>query len=471
MNQNKTIEIFCKLSREQMQRLRDFVASPYLNGNESLLVLFDYLHAAYPHFSQEQMEDAGIIKATGLKCSAGELRNKMTRLLHLTEDFLAFEYNRNPALLKISTLQAYKKLRLSGHFDSLVAKLQKEFNKEPYKDFNYLWRKCCFEDELIEGFKYKIQRTADRTLAPAIESLDHFHAVRKLRYMVDQANLKVQLGNPYADQFKQETLDFISKADLSDPYIAAYSRIYLFLVEEDETKADSYYYALKKIIQKIKNTFPKAEIRALTSYLEIYAAKRANKGNNPFLSEFLEIIRFKIDQKILLQEGELSPLNYKNIITCALRLGEFVWTERFIEEYTPKIPADYQEDYYNYNMAQLKYFQGKQHEAMDYLKHVSHGKLDIMFSFAVRKLLLRVQVEAGTTTTVQEQIDAYKKHLLRKKKDVGGYAGMLEMFITFLEKLFRADPVQREKTLNELETAGNFTEKEWLLRMVKEKKL
>lgn len=454
-----------------MQKLRDFVASPYLNGNESLLILFDYLHKLYPLFADDEVADNVILENAGLQCSAGELRNKMTRLLHLTEDFLAFEYNRNPALLKINTLQAYKKLRLSGHFESLVAKLQKEFDNEPYKDFNYLWRKCCFEDELVEGFEYKIQRTADRTLAPAIESLDHFHAVRKLRYMIDQQNLKIQIGNPYADKFKQETLDFISKANLSDPYIAAYSRIYLFLVEEDETKADSYYYEVKKIVQEVKSIFPQPEIRALTAYLEIYAAKRANKGNTPFLSEFLEIVRFKIDQKLLLQEGELSPLHYKNIITAALRLGEFAWTEQFIEEYTPKIPVDYQKDYYNYNRALLKYFQGKQHEAMDYLKDVSHGKLDIMFSFAVRKLLLRAQVEIGATTTVQEQIDAYKKHLLRKKKDVGGYAGLLERFIVFLEKLFRAEPLQREKTVKDLEAAENFAEKEWLLRMIKEKKL
>jgi hypothetical protein len=205
--------------------------------------------------------------------------------------------------------------------------------------------------------------------------------------------------------------------------------------------------------------------------MEIHCTQQVNKGKNQFLIEFIDIIRFRIKHGILLQEGQLSPLVYKNTVTGALKAGEFAWVEKFIRDYTPKVPDPYRDDYYNYSVAQLKYFQGKPGEAIGYLKNVSHGKLDIMFSFAVRKLLLRAEIESGDTQLIQEQTAAYKKHLARKKKDVGMYAHLLELFIAHFEKLFNAAPSQRQKIADDLRSSENFSEKEWLLRMVREKKL
>lgn len=468
---NKTLEVFSQLSPQQMQRLGDFLASPYHNKNESLLELFQHLQKIHPAFPDEKITDAAILKSLKIKCSKGELHNKFTKLLRLAEDFLSFEYNRDEPLKKIGTLKAYKQLKLPAHFESLTAQIQKELDKELFRDFDYWWRAHRLQEELIEGFDNKIQRTADKTMAPVLDSLLHFYHVKKLRYMCDQANLKNQIGNCDADKFKNETLEFIAAADLTDTYLFAYSRIYLLFTEADEKKTDACYRELKNRVFDETNNFPPAELRSALAYMQIYCSQQANRGRQEFIRELFETIQLKIKKNILLETGQISPLLFKNTVTSAIRLGEYDWAEQFIRDFTAKLPAEFRADYSNYSSAQVHYFRGDYEKAMRLLNTVSHGKLDILLSFAVRKLLLRAEIESGQKEPVPEQIEAFKKHLQRKKKDLGGNAPLQHLFIHWFEKLFSATPAARKETISALQAAANFAEKGWLLQMAQRKKL
>lgn len=455
-----------------MARLHDYIASPYHNTNKSLLALFCYLQQAHPRFPAEMLENTVILRALKIKCSAGELRNKMTRLLALTEDFLSLEYKGDAVLKKIGTLQAYKQLHLPRHFESLALQIREQLDAEPFRDFDYWWRAHRLEEELIEGFENKIKRVADKTMAPVIDSLDRFHQVKKMRYLCDQVNLKNQLGNTYSDQFHAEALHFIQHSGMHDAYFLVYSQIYLLFSEQDEKqKAIAIYRSLKKIVFETQEVFPKEELRAIIAYMIIFCSRQINLQNAAFVKEYFTLLHLREEKNLLTEQNGINPLVYKNCITCGLKLKEFAWVEQFIKKYTPLLPDAYRQDFYQFSMAQLHYFRQEYEEAVSFLHTISYQRNDLMLHFAVKRLLLKIMVEQKNLHLLPQQLDAYRKHLQRKKKHLGANARFDEALLYYLERLTTSNLDIRKKALQKLKDEQPFPDKAWLQKMVKERKL
>src|SRR5688500_1188115 len=92
MQHKKFIELLIKLSPDQMDRLSDFIHSPYFNKVDVIVHLFDYLKDIHPGYTEENTSDEAISKA--IHCDNDEkwIAKRTTRLLDLTEKFLSMEY-------------------------------------------------------------------------------------------------------------------------------------------------------------------------------------------------------------------------------------------------------------------------------------------------------------------------------------------------------------------------------------------
>ena len=60
-----------------------------------------------------------------------------------------------------------------------------------------------------------------------------------------------------------------------------------------------------------------------------------------------------IKNNILLENGQISPWTYKNVVKLGLGLKRFEWVESFVREYSQYLSAREREDAYHFNLADL----------------------------------------------------------------------------------------------------------------------
>jgi hypothetical protein len=467
MQHKKLIELLIKLSPDQMDRLSDFMHSPYFNKVDMISALFDYLRKCHPHYTEENTSNELISKA--IRCPGDDkwLAKRTTKLLDLIEKFLSMEYAGNEVMDKIGVIKAYKKLQLPKHFESTANELRKALKNEPFRDFDHLWLMHKMEEEAFEGFDKVLLRTPENPANEVLETLRRFYLTKKLRYMTDAVYRERLLGVSIDDSNKKEVKEFIEKnANESDMYLLIYGSIYLMHISKDEEAAMQYYQRVKAIIKASAENIPDVDIYGICVHLQNYCIKHINEGNKEYLREFIEIVQLRIAKNVLTEDGRLNPQLYKNIVGCSLMLNDFEWTEAFIKDFKDSLPEKYKNDYYHLALGQLFYMKKNYLEASQHLSIASHNKNDVYFGFSVKKLLLKIGFESDNMA-LDPYMDAYRKHLERYRSKIGENAAILEKFFKYFKYLEKARWSQKEMELflNRLLEEENFVDKDWLIEM------
>ncbi len=465
----KVIEILKKLSPEQMQRLGDFVSSPYFNNDENVVIIYDYLLLNYPHFKAEKTGKEAFLKNIKSLKGENDLFKRMAKLNELTRKFLSLEFSQDLVLEKIGTLKAFKKLQLNKDFEILEKQIRDELKKVAFKDFDHLWREHRLEEEAFEGFDKKIVRNAENSMEKVFDSLSRFNLIKKLRFMTQAVYRERLVGIKVGNDLKEEVIHFLdSNVTNDDPYLFIYGNLFRMNLEKSSEKALPFYQKAKSAIDKFSNEIPQNEVRAICDYLQNFCIYQINKESKNFTREFITIIQFRIHKDILLTNNLLSPILYKNVIGAAIKLNEIDWAQDFITSFTKNLPDSFKDDYYNCSIGQLLYNRGDLKKACQHLALASHNKQDVYFGFFVKKLLLRIGYESSDPF-LESYIDAYRKHLERHRKKIGENAQLLDKFFSHYRMLERArwDKKGMEILLNRLIEEENFPDRDWLIAMAR----
>ena len=115
MKQPKTIELLRSLTVWELKSFEKYVASPFFNLNENVVLLFKALIKQYPGFDNGPINEVHLHKELfGKKpFSHQRLRYVMTDLTFLLEDFIAYNvYFEKPFYQRKFLLQGLKEKRL-----------------------------------------------------------------------------------------------------------------------------------------------------------------------------------------------------------------------------------------------------------------------------------------------------------------------------------------------------------------------
>lgn len=378
MQHKKLIELLTKLSPDQMDKLSDFVHSPYFNKTDAISALFDYLRKVHPAYTEENISNEAIARAT--KCPNDEkwIAKRGTWLLDLVERFLSMEYSRDAVMEKVGIIKAYKKLQLPKHLESSANELRKALKDAPFRDFEHMWKMHKLEEEAFEGFDQVLLRTPENPVNPVLETLRRFYLTKKLRYMADAATRERLLGITIDDENKKEIKDFVERnAYENDMYLFIYGRLYLMNIERSAGDAKNHYQQVKTVLKTSLDKIPLEEIKSISVHLQNFCIYQINKGHKEYQKEFVEIIQLRISNKVLSEDGRLNPQLYKNIVGCSLMLNELEWVEYFINSFKDYLPEKHRDDYYHLAMGQLLYNKKDYTEASRHLSIASHNKSDI----------------------------------------------------------------------------------------------
>jgi len=205
-----------------------------------------------------------------------------------------------------------------------------------------------------------------------------------------------------------------------------------------------------------------------------YCSRKINLGSNQFHEEVIEIFEFIFQKEIILNETYITPIKFNTIITSSLRMGNFNFAVKFVDEYQEFIPESQRKDIVSFSLAQIYFYKKDFERAIDYLQTVEY--LDDTINRRARILLLATYFEMGQVNAFlnySESLRVFLGRLSRKvsKDIIKSYTN----FINVSRKIINLNPGDKEnisKIEKEIDKyTKNIINESWLREKLEERKV
>lgn len=468
MKKSKLIDICLALKPEEWRVLIDFVASPYFNKQESLIHFCSHLHTlskrGFPEASiqAEAIWQALFPTAPFVK---KQLAYLMSSLLKLIEEFLGQQQLvNNPSAYEAAILKELSVRKLSKSYAYRLQKIKQQNRATPKRDAtHYQWSYTIARIE-DEYFNTQNLRQENPHLAIQNDALDQYFVQSKLRLYCNMLNEAAVIGSSYQLSWPEDP----RQVKIQDSYnMVAQTYQCLFELLQQKEPNEQLFQQYNLMLTKIQDKTSDNELISLYYFAINYCLSALKKGHRKYADNLLNLYQTGLASNNLLVKGELSPWIYKNIVKLSLGLKQFEWVEKFILDYTDKLPVNDRHDALYFNLSDLKYHQKEYDEALAHLNKIEFS--DIFYKHGTKIMLLKIYFEKQETEAFLNLASSYKLMLLREKGLSGNTLNAYKNFVRLAVKLYKVDtakPNALEKLEQEIRRSKNINARQWLLEQV-----
>jgi hypothetical protein len=456
--------VLSSMSVYELNRFHKFILSPYHNEDERLIRLYTYLLPFYKAGDTDALNRQKIWKkVNGAKPYTNLFFARLlSDLLKKLESFIAIERMRQQGVDEsYYLLDRYNNMGLAKHFTEPYLHAMSKLEKQPYRDSEYYFHTFRLNVQQNIFLENRKQRTTEKNLVETMHSLDIYYITNKLRYSAAILHYKHFLNLKEESTLLPEILEQLKHKRLHAPVVDIYHHVILTLIEPDE---EVHFIRLKELL------FTHADILHIDTQKEVFAfalnycIRKINKGRTNYQAEIFELYKDAIARDLLLENGLMTPWDYKNIVTIGLRNKDHKWTDAFIEKNISKLPAHEQENAYTFNRARHYFAIGKYDKVLELLQSVEYN--DVFYLLDSKTTLMKTYFELGEYQPLQSLKESFRI-LLRRKKLISAQNQLnYGNFARFTMKLFRVDvknKTQMAALKKSIEGTSNIADKSWLL--------
>lgn len=472
MRNSKLYSILEQFDKYEQNRCRKFLQSPYFNRDETIVAIFDELVEDINSEKNKCIEKEFIWKKLNLGTEYDDVRFRkyISDLTKLIEDFLCQQvYENNPLQKANHLIAAVTEKKMEKLYNSTVRFAKRVSEKYPYRSADFYYENYAIENRYYNLVDYETRRDAKSNHEEISTNLDHFYLAEKLRILCSVLSRHNVASHEYNILIKDEIVDFVQN-NLEHfervPPVIVYFQIYQALSNPAD---ESHYFRLKDLLDKFALSFPLEEATQIYTYAQNYCVRKINKGNQKFIEELFELYKLLLEQKIIVVDNVLSPWYFRNITTVALRLGEYEWTEQFLNEYQQFLPEGFRQNAVSYNLAQVYFYQKKYSEVTRLLQEVDFE--DYTYNLNSKAMLLAIYYETDEIEPLYSLFESFRTYLNRHKDLPASRRQLYSNLIKYTKKLTRIMPGDRaaiEKLKKELEAAKNVASHGWLMEKIVE---
>ncbi len=477
MKNSKIYNSLQKLTVYELNSFEKFINSPYFNQNEKLTVYYQLLLPYLKGKKQGDLSKEEIWERILPGESFDDLRfRKYTSdLLKLFERFLAQQiYDKNNLNIANNLLENVSQKRILKLYNSVLSTAERLSKRHLDRNADYYYHQYNFEKNkfnLTSEFEKKSKKKTKYNwlnIDKMGENLDVFYISEKLRLYNTLQSWKRVYKLDIELKFIDEIIEFIKSIEFEKyPPIAIWYQIYLTNKEPDNT---SHYFKLKEMMSNYINSFPKEEAIDISESALNYCIRKANSGDANFYKELLDLYKEMIYNDLLLEDEKLDPTRYRNIIFTASRIKEFEWAEEFIKKYQYYIPEKYRENAIRFNMARFYYYKGEIEKVIEYLRDVEFD--DMIYELNSKMMLIATYYDTDEITPLYSLLDSFNVFLNRHKRTIPeNRRKRYKLFIKLVKKLINTSPMDTagiKKLKEQIISAGNIPDKNWLIERVEE---
>jgi len=463
MIQSPVFQILQALPPATLRALDKFIASPYHVTHAGVTALYEYLRA-------QPAGDPG--KTLHKETVAKQLGETPERLYHLTsylleavEQFLALEtWRQHPRESHALVVEALRRLQLDDLSATMLRYARKRLQADPYRGSGY--HRADFALHL-EAYHLSQQQGRAKifNLQELSEAQDVAFVCEKLRTGCMLLSHQAVSKKEYDKGLLNQVLQFLDGHPyLQIPSVAAYYHGYYALA--GATGSDAHFRLLKNILEQHPVQFSVAEVHDLYLMAINFCIRRINQSEESYFRHVFDLYQSGLEHGALLEGGALSRWTYNNIAIAALKLREFDWTFRFLNDYAALLPEMHREGALNFNLARYYYDTGNYRQAMQHLVRMEYD--DVLQNLVAKTLLCKIYYELDEYDALENQLDSIEIYL-RRKKVLGYHKENYTAIVRLMRKLLSIDAnntAQKKVILQQVEAAPGLSERDWFLKQL-----
>ncbi len=417
MKQSKLIQLLNSLRPREVEQFDELLHTSFFTTKPETDRLWAYLkplHGKLLKLDQELEKEKIQEELFPQKANASKnLRIYMSELTKHLEFFLTMGHLKQETLLrKKLTIKALEQRKLYEQFTQAIQALIKKHPEDGLPSSSYHLDLMDLHHSYFFHPSTDKQHPEADNMQQAMQHLDAFYLLRKLRYSCELLNRKFILGQDCDIKLLNE-VRHIATSTLADqtPLV----QIYLDLIQlfVDGFSPEHYQRAKQLLLHSALRI---DEQQTIFYYLINIITRQINKeGNKEMIRRGLELYRIGIDRKILVRNKEITYVTYLNIASKGAAVGEYEWTLNFIEQYRKFLPNNWQKDGYQAAMALYYFYRGEHEEVPLIMSDLKFPQTS--YTLMMRCVLLRSYYElAIINQSYQSLFDAELENFYRYLK-------------------------------------------------------
>ncbi len=473
MKETKIYKLLACFDKYEINKCRKLLKSPYFNSDETLVVFFDLLVEDIHTNKSKKLEKTFIWQHLNSDKPFNDTRFRKysSDLLKLVMQYLAqssFENNTLEKLAALAKTAKDKKIRVL--YDTLIHKMEEVLEKKDKESAEYFQFIYQIEEHKFDLDYDEINRNIEPTYEKISYQLDQFYLASKLLLYLKATSWKNLVSGKY--DFNLAFIDEIIAA-LKNPsfYEQASMLVKMYFHAAQITREkDSFenYKTLKELLLTYNELISAREAYYFYQYILNYCTINLNQGKPAFAEELFSVYVDMIQTNYILDEGVISPYNFKNIVTLSARLEKYDWAEKFVHNYVKYLPAETADNAKTFNLATLYYYKKDYGRVIELLRDVEYE--DITYNLGAKNLLIYVYYETDEVDALYPLLDSFRVYLDRKKEIPDQRKNNFKNLIRFVKKLLKTIPGDKkalEKLKEELVATPNV-DKRWLMEKIEE---
>jgi hypothetical protein len=473
---NSTISLVRSLPKAEKKAFLSFLASPYFNKQARLQKLASYVLQHKPEAVPEKQVLHQVLYGEEAIYREQAVYDALSQLGKLLERFLALrELERDPSGQRRYLLAGLSQLQQENAFDRQWKKVRKKQSLHPYRD------PVFFEDQYAlyrqaSEFKAGLQRRdQEEELAATVRFLDLHYWSARLKYSCELLNRRNILKQEAPDEWiapLEKWLEALPQSYREEPAIKAYYLIFQALLAPENERR---YQQWINWLGENSHLFSPGEAADMYNYAQNYCVRRINQGNALYLDRLFALFEQLVEKDLVLDQGYMDHRKLKNMVTVGIRLGAFDWVNDFLHSYREKLLPAYQEDAYLFNLASLRYAEGRHSEALTLLQKVVFK--DVFYDLSARSLLLKLYYETDEDAALEFLMETFRIFLQRNRA-ISSFQKRIHLnLLRYIRKLYRLRErkkliateqfqVRLQKLKANITTAEDVANRSWLLEQV-----
>ncbi|MEZ4685753.1 MAG: hypothetical protein R3B47_06715 [Bacteroidia bacterium] len=469
---SRFIELIGELEQRERTRFRKFVHSPYHNPNPDLCKIIDCVDE---YGRTEDLQALGKEKLHALVFPETPfdyfaMSNFLSDLQALLEQYFIWEAWKDDSIqLGGKLLEPLRRRELDSLFLSRMKAQEKRLSRQGWHNTEWFYQRFQLEEARYDFSVENEGRIGGSKLADKLHFQELYILASMLVSLCEWANYRnvASAGREAQQPDVQARLDYIrARGELiqGHTFLQLYFHILNSLLEPGE---EEHYRAFRHILAKETNDFPGKILVNPYHFAINYCIKKLNKGETDYVREAFDCYREAISRKALLHGQRLMEGDLKNIVNLGIRLGEFDWTNAFLDHYSKYLPDNQRESALAFNRASLHYAREEYSEALALLRSVEFE--DIYYEIGAKTMLLKIYFERMDLEPLEALLTAFRRFLYRNKLVSDYQKNIHNNLIRFTRKAIRLwglAPSQfqseKQRLLEEIEATREVANIDWL---------
>ncbi len=474
---SKAIDLIKTFSQDEFRKFGLFISSPYFNKENIQIRFYSLLKKYYPEFDNRNFEKEKVFVKLypGKKYNDGVMRNILSGMLDLAENFLAIQHLQNKKFnYKLSLMKELSERKMEKLFEKAESEAEKILNGSIAKDEIYYYQ--SFELALEKKrYKEKLKSTLyspDNLLQSMSDNLTISFLILMLgnNTYIANSNLKMFQFDPSPSLNELEIYLEKESGNYKD---VTYIQYYYNAFKLARTQDEKYFYELKKLADTSYSLLLEKERRDIFTLLTNYCYYKINKGDLHFRKEHFLLHKENIERGYYKGERNfLSHIQYLNVVVTGLDAKEIKWVEEFAGNYKKDLDDVNRENTYNFCRALIYYHHKLYSNALDWAAKVKTD--DLSYKHQLKSLYLKVYYDMNETEPFYSHIDSYRHFLMNQKNIPEVTRHVISSYVNFTKRLFdiknktAADSYDLFRLKKEITDNKSMINKIWLLDKINE---